>query len=253
MGKFDGILIATDLDGTLVSDGKVSKENADAIRYFQKEGGLFTVATGRYVSHIKENFANDIDPNTCIMTLNGNVLYDMKEDKKLRVSKMDKENAQMVLSYSTDKFKDSILFINICDEDESYKYDGKVERDTCKCVYVMKDCASAIALRDDLRKNFSHLYNAERSWPTGVEIYSKYSGKGEAIKYIREKIHPEIKIAICVGDYENDVSMLKEADIGYAVANATEEVKNAADRITAADNDHHAIAWIIDKLDKEGI
>ena len=38
MGKFDGILIATDLDGTLVSEGKVSRENADAIRYFQSEG-----------------------------------------------------------------------------------------------------------------------------------------------------------------------------------------------------------------------
>ena len=39
MGKFDGILIGTDLDGTLVSEGKVSRENADAIRYFQAEGG----------------------------------------------------------------------------------------------------------------------------------------------------------------------------------------------------------------------
>ena len=85
MGKFDGILIATDLDGTLVSEGKISKENADAIRYFQSEGGLFTLATGRYASHIKENFGNDINFNMCVMTLNGNVLYDINENKKFAV------------------------------------------------------------------------------------------------------------------------------------------------------------------------
>ena len=83
MGKFDGILIATDLDGTLVADGKVSKENAEAIRYFQSEGGLFTLATGRYISHIKENFGNIIDFNICVLTVNGTVLYDVEKNEKI--------------------------------------------------------------------------------------------------------------------------------------------------------------------------
>ena len=48
MGKFDGILICTDLDGTLInSSEKVSKENLDAIEYFKANGGLFTFVTGR--------------------------------------------------------------------------------------------------------------------------------------------------------------------------------------------------------------
>ena len=48
MKKFDGILFCTDLDGTLLeSDHKISKENIEAIRYFQSEGGLFTFLTGR--------------------------------------------------------------------------------------------------------------------------------------------------------------------------------------------------------------
>ena len=55
MGKFDGILICTDLDGTLLrKDKSVSKENIEAIEYFKKEGGLFTFVTGRmpYTSKI---------------------------------------------------------------------------------------------------------------------------------------------------------------------------------------------------------
>ena len=58
MGKFNGILICTDLDGTLLDNEKhVSKENIEAIEYFKKNGGLFTFLTGRmpfYLSTIYE-------------------------------------------------------------------------------------------------------------------------------------------------------------------------------------------------------
>ena len=48
MGRFDGILLCSDYDGTLAGpDGKVSPENAQAIRYFTENGGLFTQATSR--------------------------------------------------------------------------------------------------------------------------------------------------------------------------------------------------------------
>ena len=48
MGKFDGYLICTDLDGTLYRNDKtVSAENREAIEYFKREGGYFTFVTGR--------------------------------------------------------------------------------------------------------------------------------------------------------------------------------------------------------------
>ena len=48
MAKFDGILICTDLDGTLLKKDKtVSRENLDAIEYFKANGGYFTYVTGR--------------------------------------------------------------------------------------------------------------------------------------------------------------------------------------------------------------
>jgi hydroxymethylpyrimidine pyrophosphatase-like HAD family hydrolase len=55
---------------------------------------------------------------------------------------------------------------------------------------------------------------------------------------------------VAVGDYENDLDMIKMAGIGYAVANACPALKAIADRITVS-NDEHAIAKIIDDLDKE--
>lgn len=56
MGKFDGILLCTDLDDTLLTtDKRVSDENSKAIEYFKSEGGLFTFATGRVPQGAKVN------------------------------------------------------------------------------------------------------------------------------------------------------------------------------------------------------
>lgn len=46
--KYDGYMLCTDMDGTLLNtDHEISKENAEAIKHFIREGGIFTVATGR--------------------------------------------------------------------------------------------------------------------------------------------------------------------------------------------------------------
>ena len=48
MGKFDGILIVSDLDGTLLNrESRISQENRNAIAYFESEGGHFTYISGR--------------------------------------------------------------------------------------------------------------------------------------------------------------------------------------------------------------
>ena len=57
---------------------------------------------------------------------------------------------------------------------------------------------------------------------------------------------------IAVGDYDNDIGMLRTAGLGVAVANATEAVKAAADMITVS-NEQHAIAAVIDHIEKNGL
>ena len=47
MAKFDNILIATDLDGTLYENQNfIPQINLDKIKYFTDNGGKFTIATG---------------------------------------------------------------------------------------------------------------------------------------------------------------------------------------------------------------
>jgi hydroxymethylpyrimidine pyrophosphatase-like HAD family hydrolase len=76
VGKFDGILICTDLDGTLYKNDKtISKENKEAIEYFKREGGYFTFITGR-MPYYSLNAYNAINPNVPFGCVNGGGLYD---------------------------------------------------------------------------------------------------------------------------------------------------------------------------------
>ena len=51
MGKFDGILLCSDWDGTLFDGTSIPENNVEAIRYFQRNGGTFTLSSGRYAGH----------------------------------------------------------------------------------------------------------------------------------------------------------------------------------------------------------
>lgn len=71
MGRFDGILICTDLDGTLLnSDRRISKENLEAIEYFKQEGGIFTFVTGRMPFFVSDMY-EAVQPNAPFGCVNG--------------------------------------------------------------------------------------------------------------------------------------------------------------------------------------
>ena len=56
MGKFDGIAILSDMDGTLLEDQCLHPEQLRAVQYFADNGGFFCPATGRSVHFLQERF-----------------------------------------------------------------------------------------------------------------------------------------------------------------------------------------------------
>ena len=58
-GKFSDYLLVSDMDATLLDDNHtISEENRQAIDYFIKNGGRFTVATGRMVEAVRAYMPN---------------------------------------------------------------------------------------------------------------------------------------------------------------------------------------------------
>ena len=52
---------------------------------------------------------------------------------------------------------------------------------------------------------------------------------------------------VAFGDGTNDLTMLRAAGLGVAMANAADEVKAAADRVTD-DNEHSGVAKVINEI-----
>ena len=114
----------------------------------------------------------------------------------------------------------------------------------CSC----KTEEEALAVRDAMREAAGDKFVIVRSWEKGVEIVNPWDQKGVAALRLKEMLGA--KLLVCAGDFENDISMIKAADIGYAVENALPCVKAAADRVTVH-CEAHAIAAIIQDLDRE--
>ena len=88
-----------------------------------------------------------------------------------------------------------------------------------------------------------------RSEKTLYEILPKGISKGDLLLRLADLLGIDQKKTIAVGDYDNDISMLKAAGLGIAVANATANAKAAADLVTVS-NEEHALARIICDLDE---
>ena len=87
-----------------------------------------------------------------------------------------------------------------------------------------------------------------RSDRTLYEILPKGNSKGGVLMKMCELLSIDPRRSVAVGDYDNDISMIKAAGMGIAVANATPAVKEVADTVTVS-NEEHAIAKIIYDLD----
>ena len=83
---------------------------------------------------------------------------------------------------------------------------------------------------------------------TDAEMRKLFNDEAYACKErLAELLGDRVHTVIAAGDNDNDAPMLRTADIGYAVANASPLAKEAANRHTVS-NEEHAIAAIIGEL-----
>ena len=263
MGIFDGVLICSDWDGSLscgkkISGQEVAPEDQAAIRTFQENGGLFTVCSGRYPNYIL-SFKELVFPNAALISLNGSLIVDPVSGKILREQILDR-TIFPYLDAILDAFPYRADFLQYpagegvsktYSRDEYRKNRETIENTPCyKALLVTDDGEHGVLLRDIARSIIAGTeFEAARSWPIGVEFINRESNKGGAVRYLKERTGA--RLLVTVGDYENDIPMLEEADIGYAVANATDDVKAAANRVTERKNTEGAITEIIRELETE--
>ena len=252
MGKFDGYLLLSDFDGTLAWNGTISQENCEAIRYFQSEGGLFSVCSGRFRKWLLE-WQDYIQPNTWCAMLNGAVICDRMGENVVLNQPMDEdflEVAQAVMDACP-----HLSRVRLVDYDKYTEWmQGTPLSDVPVCLpgYKMVFITPA-EYSDEYTEAIAALagdrYVVMRSWINGIEVQKRGTGKGDAVRHMRRLHGDRVHTVIAAGDYENDLDMIREADVGYAVGNAIEPLKALADRVTVPASEH-AIAHIIHDMER---
>lgn len=268
MKKFENLLFCTDLDGTLLNDKKqISKENLDAIEYFKSEGGLFTFITGR-PPMISTEIYDTVKPNVPFGCFNGGGLYDGEKGEFIWSVTLPK-NAEEIVDYVDKHFQKVGIQINTQKTiyyqkesdatkwfreitDTSYLYGdfNTIKEPIIKVVFACNNKEYMDKFAEELPKHSNaDMFDFIRSEFSLFEILPKNVSKGNVLKILADYLKVDIKNTIAIGDYNNDISMIKAAGVGVAVENAIAETKAAADIITVSNNEH-AIAKIINDIDK---
>ncbi len=262
MGKFDGLLLCSDLDDTLLTtDKKISEENKKAIEYFKSEGGLFTFATGRTPMGARL-MLEMITPNAPMICFNGAGIYDFEHNKLLWLKTLEREAIE-VLEYIEDKCP--FAGIEVCTVDKVYfcKTNRIVEEhkilekfpdnyldyheitEPWTKVLFMTEHDEVPAVRAAIAdSSYADKYSYVQSSPYYYEILPKGSTKGDGLMQLSRIMHIPTEHTIGVGDNENDLTLIQNAGVGVAVMNAVASVKEAADYITV-DNNSSAISTVI--------
>lgn len=233
MGKYDGFLICSDYDNTLTYRGVLPKENIEAIKEFHKNGGKFILATGRTIDSVL-SFDNELLKDGYIITNNGNVLYDVYNKKLLKTITMP-NSCMEILRYNKDKWSKYITEFGVYYPEKSIY--NAIDADVCidnleKITKMTFNCDSkedTLMIMQDNKERFGDDYHFCRAWPFCFEVCSKLGGKGNMVLELA-KILSNKKL-ICVGDFENDLDMLKVADISFAPDNAISSVKDITEKI----------------------
>ena len=265
MKHSEKICIITDLDGTLLPKSKKPlKQDLLAIRKFEESGGIFTIATGRTVQ-ASEIYINLLDLKSPVIVFNGACIYDnmkknmlfmhgLPDSAKAMTEEILTENPHVGIEVlcaentwvvnNTDYEQEHI---KICGVRPKYGAVSEVTDDWIKVLFSMSPNDMPDFMNYIANKNYQDV-SFIRSELKFYEMLPKGVSKGSALTAYRNLPNMQDFKFIAVGDFDNDIAMLKSADFAVCPANATDSVKAVADIILTRTCEQGAMEELIIKI-----
>jgi hypothetical protein len=278
MGKFDGVLLASDFDNTLIYTEEalrtgapvppLPERNRRALEYFMAEGGRFAVATGRALAAFI-NYAEAVPMNVPGVVCNGAAIYDFEKGEYLETAMLDssaRERGQTVLDRFPTVAVEAYHIDNVIHAVHPNAITRQHERITKAAV------TEAPSLMDVPLPLGKLLFEAEhetleevlafltaRGWAGDYElIFSvshllemtvKGANKGGMVRRLAARLGVSMEHVYCAGDEANDISMLTVAKQGFAPANCAQAVRDCGATVVCSAQEG-AIAQVVEILDR---
>jgi Cof subfamily protein (haloacid dehalogenase superfamily) len=252
-------LLVSDIDGTLAnSANEITDINQQAISLFRQSGGQFTFATGRSYSEARR-FIHLMNPDIPVILCNGAVLYDPSTDQLTPLATLNRDVATNLLTHLTELQLNIDIFVYTVDavyatqvsplarstmvsEDFHLKmienFDLLADVPWIKLVVVAEH--DEMKQLHELSKTVNYDLELVQSWDSWFEILPPNVSKSTALARIAKELGVPFSQVTAVGDHLNDISMLRQAGISAAVANAHPQVLQTADIIVPS-NDFKAM------------
>lgn len=244
---FSDILLTVDFDRTLTApDSTIPKRNLEAIRYFMDNGGVFTLNTGRSIPMSMRNVLGKIPTNAPLLLYNGSAAYDETTGKLTRYAPIELDPAIILpqLQAQFPKLQVEVQAIdahylmrkdpkweafcdhngcpwNYADADQipgpfiKFSFYGEFKDNTVASMYHATP--EELALFDEMiayvRRHYGHQLEVFRACAKIADVHAKGVSKLRSARLLQQELGK--KILICVGDADNDLTMLEGADYAF--------------------------------------
>ena len=244
---FSDVLLTVDHDRTLTApDSTIPARNIEAIHYFMENGGTFTMNTGRSIPMSLQNILGIVPHNAPLLLYNGSAAYDDSAAQFTRTAIIDLD-PDTVLPDLQERFPE--LNVEVQGVDAHYLmrrdkgWEDYCDHNGCPWSYAQPSKIPGPFMKfsfyGEFRKNtVADMYNAteeelalfdrmitymEQTYGDKVEIFracarivdihAKGVSKLNSARLLQKEL--DKKILVCVGDAENDLSMLEGADFAF--------------------------------------
>ena len=284
-------LIASDMDGTLLnSNHKIPQNNIELIKFAQKNGIEFVVATGRaYYEALPA--LNDENIKCDVISFNGGIIYD-KNGNIINITPMKLKDLYYTieilksLEISYQLYTKNTIYTNSIETDITAYIDlirangeepneqhlrqearnrlalGHITEVDNIELYLNQEnnpAIKVIGISNDLEKlkhatellSGNDNISVTSSGANNVEIMDKKATKGEALKIVADVHDINLKNAIAIGDNLNDQAMLDIVEYSIAMKNGNKDLQKTSKFITEKTNSESGVADSVMKLLKE--
>lgn len=278
MGKFTGVLLASDFDNTLIYTEEalragtpvppLPERNREALSYFMAQGGRFAVSTGRALAAFMK-YAELVPMNAPGIVCNGAALYDFAAGAYLETALLNEtalERGQAILDRFPAAAVEAYHIGNVIHAVHPNEYTRRHEHLTRVAVTEAPSLLDVPLPLGKLLFEADHetLEDAaallrERGWDqdyelifsgrTLLEMTVKGATKGGMIRRLAARLGISMDHVYCVGDEANDISMLTAAREGFAPANCISSVRECGATLVR-DAREGALADVVEILDR---
>lgn len=268
--KLNYLLIASDLDGTLLKEDKtVDKKTLDRIRRYVAAGGKFCICTGRMLPSVRL-IAEDLSLTGIATSYAGALVSDLSTGKTLCSLPLSVQDAAEIARFieadgvHLQYFVGEEYYVNSDGDlleryEKSCRVKANVVTDMPLSEHILrggKDVNKLLIIVDDptrherlLRKytdRFGNRFWVTRSTSRYIEFMSKSCNKGTALEFMANYYGIPLEKTIAIGDQMNDEEMLLRAGLGFCVENGNDELKKRVKTFPLT-NDEGAVGEIIER------